>query len=134
MSMNIDIRIYMAMKTLRSHLNNNMKKCNLELKGDLQTFILFDHNKEANIFSIHRDKIFCIIPISILLWFMVFNNLATLGSEAARSRLQQQKRDCNLSIVLTVTVIMFFVFHSPRIIIRCSACSDICCCDTCFHI
>ena len=40
------------------------------------------------------------------------------GSESARKRLQQQKRDCTLSFILTVTVIMFFVFHSPRIIIR----------------
>ena len=41
-----------------------------------------------------------------------------LGSEAARNRIQQQKKDCNLSFILTVTVFMFFVFHSPRIIIR----------------
>ena len=51
MFMNIDTRIYMAMKTLRSHLNNNMKKCNLEIKGDLQTFNLLDHNKRGNKFQ-----------------------------------------------------------------------------------
>ena len=60
MIINIDTRIYMAMKTLRSHLNNNMKKCNLEIKGDLQTFILLDH-KETTIFSIHWAKIYCMI-------------------------------------------------------------------------
>ena len=36
----------------------------------------------------------------------------------ARNRFNQQKKDCHLSIVLIVTVIMFFVFHSPRIVIR----------------
>ena len=31
--------------------------------------------------------------------------------------MNQQKKDCNLSIILIVTVIMFFIFHTPRIII-----------------
>jgi len=39
------------------------------------------------------------------------------GSETARNRVNQQKKDCNLSIILIVTVIMFFIFHTPRIII-----------------
>ena len=39
------------------------------------------------------------------------------GSAVARNRANQQRKDCNLSIILIVTVIMFFIFHTPRIII-----------------
>ena len=31
--------------------------------------------------------------------------------------MNQQKKDCSLSTILIVTVIMFFIFHTPRIII-----------------
>ena len=35
----------------------------------------------------------------------------------SRNRVNQQKKDCNLSIILIVTVIMFLIFHTPRILI-----------------
>ena len=43
---------------------------------------------------------------------------STLGSESARRKQDQQRRDCHLSVVLAVTVALFLVFHSPRIIVR----------------
>jgi len=45
-------------------------------------------------------------------------NATTTGlSVSKRNRVNQQKKDCTLSIVLIVTVIMFFIFHLPRILI-----------------
>ena len=44
-------------------------------------------------------------------------NLLTLGFETALNRANQQNKDCNLSFILIVTVVMFFIFHTPRIII-----------------
>ena len=36
------------------------------------------------------------------------------SSSRTTSRASQQRRDCNLSGILIVTVIMFLIFHSPR--------------------
>ena len=44
-------------------------------------------------------------------------NEYVLGCETARNCVNQQKKDCNLSFILIVTVVMFFIFHTPRIII-----------------
>jgi len=44
-------------------------------------------------------------------------NSNSKGAETARNRVKQQKKDCNLTNILIVTVIMFFVFHTPRVII-----------------
>ena len=75
--MNIDIRIYMAMKTLRSHLNNNMKKCNLEIKGDLQTFILHIRPKTITSRQQYSEFIETKYPVlyDIYLYFMLFFGL-----------------------------------------------------------
>ena len=35
-------------------------------------------------------------------------------STTKRNRVNQQRKDCSLSIILIVTVIMFFIFHTPR--------------------
>merc|ERR1712012_127483 len=39
------------------------------------------------------------------------------SSSRTTSRASQQRRDCNLSTILIVTVVMFLIFHSPRIIV-----------------